>query len=98
MLFGWFNAKEAQQFGAEQAQFFIAKMPLDTQRKDKKVAQKTQGALDTIALRVQQFQRSHPLNIYTRAKLATTFKWTLKDAGYDAAYVEQLTEWLVKRL
>lgn len=40
MLFGWFNAKEAQQFGAEQAQFFIAKMPLDTPRKDKKVAQK----------------------------------------------------------
>ncbi|MBC7682052.1 MAG: hypothetical protein H7172_06940 [Ferruginibacter sp.] len=51
-----------------------------------------------MALRVQEFQRSHRLNIYTRAHLATTFKWKLKDAGYDAAYVEQLTEWLVKRL
>jgi hypothetical protein len=85
-------------FGVELAQFFATKMPLDTPRKDKKVAQKTQAALDTIALRVQQFQRNHPLNLYTRAKLATRFKWTLKDAGYDAAYVEQLTEWLVKRL
>ncbi|WP_394787329.1 hypothetical protein [Rhodoferax sp.] len=98
MLFGWFNAKEAHQFGAELAHFFILKMPLDTQRKDKKFAVKTQATLDKIDQRVRQFQVTHKLNLYTRAKLANNFKWTLKDAGYDMAYVEQLTEWLVKRL
>lgn len=98
MLFAWFNAKDAHQFGGELAQFFILKMPLDTPPKDKKFALKTQRALDQMALRARQFQVTHKLNIYTRAKLANHFKWTLKDAGYESTYVDELTEWLVKRL
>ncbi|MDR7380365.1 hypothetical protein J2X19_005068 [Rhodoferax ferrireducens] len=98
MLFSWFNAKEANRFGAELAQIFIEKIPLGTPRTDKKFAIKTQRALDQIALRTRQFQVSHTLNLYTRAKLANNFKWTLKDAGYESTYVEELTEWLVKRL
>lgn len=98
MLFGWFNAKEAHQFGAELAHLYILKMPLDTPRTDKKFASKSQRALEQLERQVRQFQARHRLNIYTRAKLATRFKWTLKDAGYEAAFVDELTSWLVKRL
>lgn len=98
MLFSWFNAKDANQCGADLAKLFMEKIPLDTPRTDKKFAVKTQRALDQIAQRTRQFQVTHTLNIYTRAKLANNFKWTLKDAGYETAYVEELTEWLVKRL
>ncbi|MDB5896352.1 MAG: hypothetical protein JWQ88_3883, partial [Rhodoferax sp.] len=58
-------------------------------------AQKLLGKID---IDVQRFKASHPLNIYTRARLGQQFKWTLKDAGYDATYVDELTAWLVKRL
>jgi len=98
MLLGWFNAKDAHQFGGELARFFIERMPLDDQRKDKKFAAKAQRLLSKIDLDVQRFKATHKLNIYTRAKLGNTFKWTLKDAGYDATYVDELTAWLVKRL
>jgi hypothetical protein len=98
MLFSWFNAKDAHQFGGELAQFFIARMPLDTTRKDKKFAVKAQGVLSQLDLRVAQFKSTHKLNFYTRARLGNQFQWALKDAGYEESYIAELTEWLVKRL
>jgi hypothetical protein len=98
MLLSWFNAKDAHQFGGELAQLFIGKMPLDTRRKDKKFATKAQGVLNSLDQRIKQFKVQHKLNLYTRARLGNQFKWTLKDAGYDESYVEELTEWLLQRL
>lgn len=98
MLLGWFNAKDAHRFGEELAQRFIQGLPLDTPRTDKKFAAKAQRLLNRLDGEVQRFKTNHKLNIYTRAQLGQQFKWALKDAGYDAAYVDQLTDWLVKRL
>jgi hypothetical protein len=33
--------------------------------------------------------------MYKTAQMGNAFKWALKDAGYDDAYVDRLTEWLV---
>lgn len=98
MLFKWFDAKAADQFGTELAQFFVERMPLDTQKNEKKFATKTSDLLNKMSLRVSQFRSSNKLNFYTKAQLANNFKWTLKDAGYDARYIDDLTEWLVKQL
>lgn len=98
MLFKWFDAKAANQFGNELAQFFIERMPLDTQKNEKKFAAKTSDLLSKLSLRLSQFKSSSKLNFYTKAQLANSFKWTLKDAGYDAKYIDDLTEWLVKQL
>ncbi len=98
MLFKWFDAKAANEFGAELARFFIERMPLDTHRDEKKFAVKTSGILGKLSLRLSQFKAANKLNFYTKAQLANNFKWTLKDAGYDAKYIDDLTEWLVKQL
>lgn len=98
MLFGWFNATDANRFGAELAQHFIDGLPLDTRKTDKKFAAKAQRLLNRLDVDVQRFKATHKLNVYSRAKLGQQFKWTLKDAGYDEAYINELTEWLVKRL
>ena len=98
MLLGWFNAKEAHRFGGDLARFFIERMPLTHEKTDKKFAAKAQKLLTKIDIDVQRFKASHPLNIYTRARLGQQFKWTLKDSGYDPTYVDELTAWLVKRL
>lgn len=98
MLFRWFDAKAANEFGTELARFFIERMPVDTQKNEKKFALKASGLLSKLSLRVSQFKSSNKLNFYTKAQLANSFKWTLKDAGYDDKYIDDLTEWLVKKL
>ena len=98
MLFNWFNAAEANQCGTELARFFMERMPVDTQKNEKKFAAKTSELLGKLSLRLNQFKSSNKLTVYTKAKLANSFKWTLKDAGYDSKYTDDLTEWLVKQL
>ena len=98
MLFNWFNAKAANEFGSELASFFMTRMPVDTQKSEKKFAAKTSELLSKLSLRSNQFKAANKLNFYTKAKLANSFKWTLKDAGYEAEYVDDLTEWLAKQL
>ena len=40
MAFSWFDASEAKQFGKALAQFYLAKLPVDTDRADKKYPNK----------------------------------------------------------
>lgn len=98
MLFGWFDAKAANAFGTELAAFFMARIPLDTHKNEKKFAIRINEVLGKMSLRVNQFKATNKLNIYTKAQLANSFKWTLKDAGYEPKYSDELTEWLVKQL
>jgi hypothetical protein len=98
MVFSWLDAREAKQFGASLAAFYVAQMPLDKQLNEKKFAAKTQSVLRNMAGRVDAFKAAHGLNGYKKAQLGNAFKWSLKDAGYDAAYIDKLTDWLVTRL
>ena len=98
MLFNWFNAAEANQCGTELARFFRERMPVDTQKNEKEFAAKTSELLSKVSLRLNQFKATNKLNFYAKAQLANSFKWTLKDAGYETKYVDDLTEWLVKQL
>lgn len=95
-MFGWFNAKEAKAFGEELARFFIERSPLDQDRTGKAFAKKQEELLNKMAQKIQQFKAASKLNIYRKAQLGNAFKWTLRDAGYDSTYVDQLTSWLMR--
>ena len=97
-MLSWLDATEAQKFGTSLAHFFMEKMPLGFDLKEKKFASKAQQVLVKLAQQAEQFKRGHKLNTYKKAKLGNSFKWTLKDAGYDSVYVDELTEWLMLRL
>lgn len=97
-MFGWLDAAKAEEFGSSLAGFFIDKMPPDQQLNESKVASKTQYVLDKMSVQVNAFKRGQTLNAYQRAKLANKFKWKLRDAGYEQAYIETLVGWLVSRL
>jgi hypothetical protein len=97
-MFGWLDAKAATKFGGELAQYFIEKMPPGAQLNESKQSSKTQYVLDKMAVRITAFKREENLNAFRTAKLANEFKWQLKDAGYDAEYIETLVKWLVHRL
>ena len=97
-MFGFFNAREAKSFGTVLANFFIAQMPVKHALGEKKFAAKTQSTLRSIDEKIAAFEAAHALNGYKKAQLGNTFKWALKDAGYDADYVDKLTDWLITRL
>ena len=44
---------------------------------------------------VNSFKQTNQLNTYKTAQMGNTFKWKLKDAGYDDNQIDKLTEWLM---
>lgn len=97
-MFGWFDATEASEFGGALAQFFIQRMPLDLQIKEKEFSQKAEKVLVKMSNQVLRFRQGHKLNGYKKAKLGNAFGWALRDAGFTEAYVDKLTKWLLLQL
>lgn len=98
-MIGWLNAKEATEFGAHLADFFIRRVPLV----DSKNAQKTSMAnkravLNEMFRQIEKFKTEHAMNFYKKAKLGNAFKWALLDAGYDSEIVDDLTKEVLLQL
>ena len=98
MLFSWFDATASKEFGASLAKLYIERLPVTSNENDKRFTSKTKSVLDTMAQRVDQFKASNRLNTYKKAQLGNAFKWALREGGYDKAYIDRLTEWLVTRI
>lgn len=98
MILSWFDAREAKKFGESLAQFFMERSPLDASDKNIKAAIKKRAELlNKMAQQIASFKTGRNLNVYKKAQLGNAFKWALKDAGYDAQYVDELTSWLSLR-
>jgi hypothetical protein len=97
-MFGWLDARDAKKFGASLALYYISQMPADLKLSEKKFAAKAESAMRTMTGKINDFKATNRLNGYKKAQLGNTFKWALRDAGYQPAYVDKLTDWLVMRL
>ena len=98
MILSWFNAKAAQSVGIELARLFIVRVPAGKKLTERKFETKAKAALIEMAKRIAEYEKSSSLNAYQKAKLGNSFKWTLKDAGYDSDYVDKLTDLLMFQL
>ena len=49
-------------------------------------------AFGRVFSRIDSFARAHPLNLYTKARLANRIHWGLKEAGYRKDFVEATTQ------
>ena len=94
-MINWFDARDAQKFGATLANFFIERIPLEKPNKKIKSMAKKQEVLNTMFSQIPPFKVKHKLNIYKKAKLGNAFKWKLLDAGYDPEIVDELTKELL---
>jgi len=95
MIFEWFDAKAAKDFGESLARFYAQRLPLDTKATQQQFGSRTAEVLKMMESQLLQFKRQNTLNMYKTAQMGNAFKWALKDAGYDDAYIDRLTEWLV---
>lgn len=98
MIFGWFDAKDAEEFGAHLARFFMERVPLEPSNKRRNSVAKKKEVLEKMFLQVAQFRQARKLNIYKKAKLGNAFKWELREAGYDAEFTDDLTKLLMQQL
>jgi len=97
MLLDWFNAKEASHFGTSLAEFISVKMPPSSSPQSLP-PEKQKALLIKVFGQVEQFRKTHKLNIYKKAKLGNAFKWKMLDIGYEKGWTDELTHELMARL
>lgn len=51
--------------------------------------------VDALFEKATAFRKEHNLGIYKKARLANTFRWEMKERGYEEVFVEMVTEKLV---
>lgn len=98
-MLSWFDAREASSFGTTLAEMLIERTPAQGAAVGKHLlTKKHQAMLHQLEQQVTRFKAEHELNAYKKAQLGNKFKWALKDKGYDAAYIDQVTNWLMFKL
>ena len=100
MVLNWFDATAAKEFGVQLAELFIERVEPGTQSAmNKKMLKQKTNALDhKISQQIQVFKQQHKLNIYKTAQIGLAFQETLKTAGHDTAYANELTHWLMHKI
>jgi hypothetical protein len=94
----WFDTREHRAFAGELAKFILSELSGRIDARDAKFKVKAEKTMVKAARKLQDFKAGHTLNVYTKARLANRFLWTLKDGGCPDAYADELTEWLTLRL
>ena len=108
MLKNWFDASEAEEVGRGFAVKFSQSYPMLDPKKEMasgnkgslraKIAGGREKALDRLRTDVMQYAKTHRLNVYKKAKLGNAFKWQLRELGYEADFIDQLTREVVLAL
>lgn len=98
MALDWFDASDAENFGKSLAQFLIKSIPLRPAGVENNALAKQFETVDKMYLQIEQFKAGHKLNIYKKSKLGSAFKFELVAAGYEPAFVDQLTKGLMQKL
>jgi hypothetical protein len=91
-MFGLGRSRELDDFATGLAREFIGLIPPG---ENLPAVQKVAKAIDQVCNRAQSFHRERKLGIYGRARIGTTFKLELKNAGYPQGFVDDLTRQLL---
>lgn len=93
-MFNWFSVKKSNSFGLELAKLAKEHALNDATLKESKRLSKINSAKEKMLKRIQHFKQEESLNFYKIAALLNTFKWELKDAGYEDGMINALASWI----
>lgn len=51
--------------------------------------------VDALFATATAFRKQHKLGLYKKARLANSFRWAMKERGYEDSFIEMITEKLV---
>jgi hypothetical protein len=91
-MFGFGRSRELDDFAIGLAREFTRLLPPGA---DRPAAQRVAQAIDAVCNKAREYQRTRRLGIYGRAKVGTSFKLELKNAGYPSEFVDNLTHQLL---
>jgi hypothetical protein len=90
MVLAWLDTRTAVEFAHTMAREIQQSMPPSDEVPGKKEAGKRAKKIERIATQAKAFSRDNRLNVYKKAKLANTLKWSLKEAGYSDVFVREM--------
>lgn len=93
-MFNWLSTKKSEAFGQDLASMLMELVPKESLLVESKRLSKSNYAKEKLQKRIRHFKQEEVLNFFKTAKLLNTFKWALKDAGYDNAFVESFASWV----
>ena len=93
-----FNTSAAISAGESLAKIVIDSVPLDTEKTDLKLSRKVELSMRKMSQQIEWLKLQHRFNFFQKAKLGTSLRWQLKDAGYKDLYTRELTEWVMMKL
>jgi len=98
--FPWFSLKKHDEFANNLAIEFIQHCPPDLvyKPKNRKANNKLNKAINNLYTLAHAYRNNVKLNIYTKARIGNKFMWSLKEAGYDDALIEELTNGILLAL
>lgn len=94
-MFVWLSTKKSTEFGKELAKILMELVPQDASLNDSKRLSKSNYAKEKMRKRILQFKQEEILNFYKTAKLLNSFKWELKDAGYEQELTSTFASWIL---
>lgn len=94
-----FDTRELEEFATHLAIDLGRRFPPASQaRTDTGAKHQLKVIMEGLAARAVRYHEQNKLGVYRKAKLANTFKWKLKELGYEAEFAETVTKDLVTRL
>lgn len=98
MVFGWLDAREAKEFGASLARYYLEHAPLNAPDRKRKRKTSDIAVLNKMAQQINRFQQAHKMNFYKKAQFGTAFKCVLVEAGFEDSAADELTRLLLINL
>ena len=97
MIFKLFGPSKTDEFAKSLAQDIAKRYPpAIANNPEQMVSQKRLTTiLEDTFNRARQFNTENRLGMFKKAKLGNTFKWELKEMGYDEKFVDMATEGLI---
>lgn len=94
-MFNQKRSREIDSFAIALAQEFVSRCPAAKASDGSYPADKLARVIDDVCNRAATFRREHKLGMYGKAKLGAAFKLKLKESGYVAGFVDDVTRQLL---
>ncbi len=96
-MFGRVGNKEIDEFSKLLAKELADQFQVEQKNSsDMKKAVKRRGAtINKIYNKAFDFKQQYRLGIYGRARLGNTFKWELREMGYENDFIDEMTKGLL---
>ena len=100
MIFGLFSSSKVDEFAKHLAQGIARRYPPAIANNPDQIVsqQRISEILEEAFAPAHQFRAENRLGVLSRAKLRNTFKWELREIGYDEEFIELATGELTTRL